>query len=97
MADVKLVWTRLAIQDLGDAHDYIHAHNPEAAAATIDRIEAAVTALIHYPQLGRPGRIEGTRELVVVGTPFVLPYRLAGTRIEILGVLHGARRWPGEP
>lgn len=91
---MRLVWTRLAIQDLNQAHDFIEAVNPRAAGSTIDRIERAVSALTVHPNAGRPGRIEGVRELVVVGTPFIVPYRVRGNRVEILGVIHGARRWP---
>lgn len=94
MAALKLVWTRLAIEDLDDAYDYIAATNPGAAADIIERIEKAVAALRLTPGMGRPGRISGTRELVVTGTPFIVPYRGTGERIEILAVIHAARRWP---
>lgn len=91
---MKLVWTRLAIQDLNQAHEFIETVNPRAAAGTIDRIERAVTALTVHPNSGRPGRIEGVRELVVIGTPFIVPYRVRGNRVEVLGIIHGARQWP---
>jgi len=94
---VRLAWTRLALDDLDHARDFIAAANPQAARDTIDRIERATEALLAHPEIGRPGRLEGTRELIVVGTPFVVPYRLRGDRIEILGVIHGARRWPVSP
>ena len=96
MAEVRVVWTRLALDDLEHAREYIEAANPQAAHATIDRIERAVEALISFPEIGRPGRMEGTRELVVVGTPFVVPNRVQGQSVSILGVIHSARRWPGE-
>ena len=92
---MKVRWTRLAIEDLDHAYEYIAAANPSAARGVIERIESAVGALQAYPGLGRPGRVEGTRELVVPGTPFIIPYRIAGKRIEILTVIHGSRRWPG--
>jgi toxin ParE1/3/4 len=44
--------------------------------------------------MGRPGRVTGTRELVVDGTPYILPYRVRNRVVQILRVLHGARRWP---
>lgn len=94
MAQVRLVWTRLSIEDLDSAREYIAAHNPSAAAKTIDRIEAATSALRVFPNLGRWGRVEGTRELVVSGTPFVIPYRVVEERVEILALIHAARRWP---
>lgn len=91
---MRLRWTRLALEDLNYAFEYVAAENPSAACAIIGRIEAAVNALRAYPDLGRPGRIEGTRELVIAGTPFLILYRIAKGRIEVLAVIHGARRWP---
>jgi toxin ParE1/3/4 len=86
-------WTRLALADLEAIGDYVARDNPGAARRLVARIAAAVEALGDHPHLGRLGRITGTRELVVVETPFV-PYRVRGDEIEILAVFHGARRWP---
>lgn len=94
MALLKIVWTRLAIADLGSAYDYIAAVNPESAPSVVERIEKAVAALQLNPSMGRPGRVSGTRELVVTRTPFIVPYRVLRERIEILAVIHAARRWP---
>ena len=94
MAAVKVRWTRLAAEDLASAYDYIAAQNPSAARRVVNRIESALGALRAHPEIGRPGRVEGTRELVIAGTPFILPYRLARKRIEILALIHSARRWP---
>ena len=60
----------------------------------VERIEKAVATLRLTPNMGRPGRIIRTRELVVTRTPFIVPYRLLRERIEILAVIHAARRWP---
>lgn len=94
MAHVKLLWTRLAIADLTHAHDFIASENTAAAIHLIERIEKSLEILSHHPELGRPGRVKGIRELIVPGTPFVIPYRTHSQRIEILAVLHGARKWP---
>ena len=94
MAALKLVWTKLAIEDLEDAYDYIAATNPEAATDIIERIEKAISTLRLTPGMGRLGRISGTRELVVTRTPFIVPYRVIGDRLEIIAVIHAARRWP---
>lgn len=91
---MKIIWTRLALEDLDNAYEYIAAKNPNAAMDTIDRIENAIERLLKYPQMGRVGLIPGTRELVVTRTPFILAYRVMGDRLEILGVIHSARRWP---
>jgi toxin ParE1/3/4 len=90
---MKIVWTQLALADLDAAYNYIAASNPEAAMDTIERIEKALDALIKYPAIGKIGRIPGTRELVITRTPFIIPYRVQADEIEILAVLHGARRW----
>lgn len=91
---MKILWTRLAVEDLGHSWNYIAADNVGAADAVMERIARAVESLLSYQNLGRPGRVKGTRELVVVGTPFVVPYRIKKDRIEILAVIHGSRRWP---
>jgi len=62
----------------------------------LDRIFTAVELLERFPEAGRTGRIPGTRELVIVPTPFLVAYRVRRSKIEILSLLHGARRWPGE-
>jgi toxin ParE1/3/4 len=60
----------------------------------LDRIFSAVELLQHFPGAGRPGRITGSRELVIVPTPFLVAYRVRRSKIEILALLHGARKWP---
>jgi len=91
---VKLRWTDGAVEDLQSAHDYLEAENPKAAWDVLDRIMSAVERLEQFPQMGRPGRVDGSRELVVTGTPFLVAYRLKSESIQILAVLHAARRWP---
>lgn len=93
---MKATWTRRALADLDNARHYIAEENPSAATRTANRIKAALEAVARHPEIGRPGRVAGTRELVVTGTPFVLPYRIRAKRIEVLALLHGARRWPDE-
>lgn len=91
---MKVRYLRRALADLDAAYDYIRQHNPNAAGLIADRISNAIESLKQFPQQGRPGRKSGTRELVVSGTPFIVPYRVRGNAIEILAVIHGARRWP---
>jgi toxin ParE1/3/4 len=91
---VKIRWTALAAADLKSAHDYLSERSPRQADALIDRILASIDILERYPNAGRHGRMEGTRELIVTGTPFVVYYRLRRDRVEVLSVLHGARKWP---
>jgi toxin ParE1/3/4 len=91
---VKVLWTRLALEDLGAARDHFADERPAAAARAVERIKSAVEALRRHPEIGRPGRVEGTRELVVTGTPFIAAYRVKAKRVEIIALIHGARRWP---
>jgi toxin ParE1/3/4 len=91
---VRVRWLRVALANLLEAAEYLERENPTAATASLERIVKAVYRLEHYPGIGRAGRIEGTRELVVAGTPYVIPYRVRGNVIEILRVFHSARKWP---
>jgi addiction module RelE/StbE family toxin len=91
---IRIKWLDLAVDDLDDIAGYISQDNPEAARRTVRRLWAAVKSLAEQPEMGRPGRVHGTRELVVSDTPFVVPYRVVGSEIEILRVLYGARDWP---
>jgi toxin ParE1/3/4 len=92
---VKIRWTQIAADDLKSVHDYLCEHAPTRAGTIVDRILAGIDVLERYPNLGRPGRLEGTRELVIISTPFIVFYRLWKDEVEILGVLHAARKWPG--
>lgn len=92
---MKLSWTAPALSDLAAVHAHIAEDNPRAAVAMVERIVArAELQLSRLPESGRSGRIANTRELVVSGTPYILPYRIRGEAIQILRVLHTARRWP---
>ncbi|XAZ26357.1 type II toxin-antitoxin system RelE/ParE family toxin (plasmid) [Sinorhizobium sp. B11] len=73
---------------------YIEADNPSAAVLVDERIVAAVRRLIDFPASGRIGRITGTRELVIIGTPYVAAYAVAESSVRVLRVLHGAQEWP---
>jgi plasmid stabilization system protein ParE len=75
---------------------YIEARNPAAAARAIGAITTRVDELSREPGRGRPGRIRGTRELVVVGTPYIVAYLVHANEIEVLTVQHGRQRWPDD-
>jgi len=91
---MKVIWTRPALRALAAIGDHIARHNRAAALRIVQRIRQQVRQLERHPHLGRPGRVHGTRELVVTNTPFVVPYRVRDESIEVLTVFHGARRWP---
>jgi addiction module RelE/StbE family toxin len=93
---VHLDWSVFAIADREAIFDYIEADSPSAAIAVDDRIRIGVEGLARFPLMGRPGRIDGTRELVISNTPYVAAYRIAGDTVRILRVLHGAQQWPEE-
>jgi addiction module RelE/StbE family toxin len=93
---MKVAWTRSALADLDSAYDSISEERPDAALRTIERIDIAIEALRRHPEIGRTGRMNGTRELIITGTPFIAAYRLDAKRIEVLALIHGARRWPDE-
>jgi addiction module RelE/StbE family toxin len=92
---MKVIWSPTAIDDLTHLRSYIAQDNP-AAAEVANTILAAIENLRRFPSIGRPGRIPETRELVVPGTPLILPYTVTARGIEIIAVLHGAQKWPRE-
>ena len=91
---MRLIWTDLAVKDLEELRLYVEADNPQAARATALRILSTVKRLTKHPRLGRPGRVEGTRELVVPASPYLVAYRLHADTITLLRVLHASRQWP---
>lgn len=93
---MRLTWSAFALSDRDGIFSYIEAHNPAAAIAIDERIVAAARRLRDFPESGRPGRVAGTRELVITGTPYVTAYQLTGDVVRILRVLHGAQQWPDD-
>ena len=89
-----LVWLQRALRDRDAQLDYIAQDNPLAAINQGDRIEEQLDQLLQHPHMGRPGRCQGTRELVISRTPFIAVYRVKGKRIELLRLLHGSQKWP---
>ena len=89
-----VVWSPRAIRHLTALRAYIARDNPDAAARVALTILNSVERVAELPNLGRPGRLAGTRELVVPGTPYVIPYRVGRERLEIIAVFHGRQRWP---
>jgi toxin ParE1/3/4 len=94
--ETKLIleWLPTAQRDFDDLVDYISADHPIAAIEQGDEIEAQIALLEDHPRMGRPGRVKGTRELVIVRSPFIVAYRIKGKTVQILRVLHGAQQWP---
>ena len=93
---MKVVWSPRARQDLIEIFDHIADRDMAAADTVMERLEAVALFLAEHPRIGRPGRVFGTRELVISGLPYVLPYRVAADRVEIIRALHSARSWPDD-
>ncbi len=91
---MRAVWSRRAMQHLVALREYIGKDSDQNASSVAKRILTAVELLQGHPELGRPGRVVGTRELVVPGTPFLIPYRVRKKQLELIAVFHGRQRWP---
>ena len=91
---MKVLFSPEARRDLEEIFEFILQERPEMASVVLARISERILSLSEMPHQGRPGRVAGTRELVVPRTPFVVPYQVTGNTVEILRVYHGAREWP---
>lgn len=91
---MRVRWLTLALDDLDHAVDFIAKDNPGAAKRVAGKIWKAAQALAKHPAMGRPGRVTGTREWVIQGTPYIMAYRVREDRVEVLRVLHTAMEWP---
>jgi toxin ParE1/3/4 len=91
---MRLRWTPQARADLAEIVEYIARDDPATAERVYVRIFEAAALLLDQPGLGRPGRVDGTRELVVPRTPFIVPYRVRGDVVDILAVIRSSRQWP---
>jgi toxin ParE1/3/4 len=91
---MQLRWLRRALENLDQEASYIAQDSPKAAAEFVLHVRASAGMLADQPNLGRAGRIVGTRELVISRFPYILPYRVRGNTVEILRVFHTSRKWP---
>ena len=90
---MKLVWTLLAREDRKAIREVIAADNPSAALDLDELLSEKAARLLDHPALGRPGRLQGTRELIAHRN-YILIYDVVGDLVRILRVLHAARQWP---
>lgn len=90
----EIRWTKRAVRRLDQIGVHIAADDPAAAARVVARIIAGVERLASHPAIGRVGRIRETRELVFADVPYIVPYRVQPSAIEVLTVMHTARKWP---
>jgi toxin ParE1/3/4 len=91
---MRVRWTADAADDLERISDYIAEDRPVTARRIALDIIRSVDALDTFPNRGRPGRVEGTRELVLAPLPFVAVYEVHGDEVQVLRLLHGAQKWP---
>lgn len=91
---MRIKWLRTARKNLDAATSCIAGEDPEAAQKAYAHIKKSVEALGEHPEMGRPGRIFGTKELVISGYPFIVPYRIKGKEVHILRVFHTSQRLP---
>ncbi|MGZ9042761.1 MAG: type II toxin-antitoxin system RelE/ParE family toxin [Allosphingosinicella sp.] len=89
---MRLRYRSIALADIKASHEYIARDNPVAASRVVRRIEKAIDRLRILPLSGRPGVVKGTRILVVPGLPYVAIYRVVDDFVDIVAVLHTARR-----
>jgi plasmid stabilization system protein ParE len=90
---VIVVWSPRAAGHLARLREYIGRDDPNAAARVAGNILISVELLAQQPGMGCAGRVFGTRELVVAGTPFIIPYRVRNDRLELIAVFHGRQKW----
>lgn len=87
-------WFEDAIGDLEALRQYIAQDNPAAAHGISQKILSTLDLLSMQPEIGRPGRVPNTRELVISDTPYIIPYRVKDNVIEIIRVIHSSMQWP---
>lgn len=91
---MRVSWLRKALRNLDEEAAYIATDDSAAARLVVQRVLEAVATLESLPGLGRPGRVPGTRELIVAKTRYIVPYRVRGETVQILRVFHTSRRPP---
>ncbi len=89
-----LRWLRQALRNLDEEAEFLARENTAAAMDMVGTMQASVALLSRQPGIGRPGRLPGTRELVIQRYPYLLPYRVRGGVLEVLRVFHTSRQPP---
>jgi toxin ParE1/3/4 len=91
---MQLRWTEEATTDLERIADYLFVHAPDRAARLLRALYEAPATLLPFPNRGRPGKKEGTRELVMSPLRYIVVYTVRGDVIFVVRILHGAQQWP---
>ena len=90
--NMTVKWSKTALANLASITQYIERDNVTRAKTFVQEIRQKTNVLAEFPGMGRPGRVLGTRELVVHEN-YIVPYRVRGGDVEILRVHHVARQW----
>lgn len=90
---MRIVWSADAEQDRADIFDYISADNLAAAERMDLRFSASVNRLGELPLIGRPGAMEGTRELIPHQS-YRIVYEVSDEVVRVLAIVHASRQWP---
>ena len=91
---MRIRWLRKALQNLDEEAAYLSQQSPQVARRFVESVNAAVNRLAEHPAMGRPGRVQGTRELVITDFPYLVPYRVRNQSVEVLRVFHTSRTPP---
>ena len=91
---IEVRWTQIALADLDSAFEFISANNSDVARAVIKKVLDGLDQLKAFPESGKDGRVPGTRELFISTTSFFIVYRVQKNHLEVLAILHSARKWP---
>ena len=91
---MRVKWLRQALRNFDEEAEYLARENPSVARYMVRTVRTSVELLSQQPGLGRPGRLPGTRELVIQRYPFVVPYRVRESALEVLRVFHTSRKPP---
>ena len=90
----RIRWAPAAADDLQGIHDYLREHHPSLTQSTIRKLYDAARSLKHFPNRGRIGRQEGTRELVMAPLPYIIVYGIEPQMVHIFRVIHTSQDWP---
>jgi len=91
---VQIDWAPAAHRDLLQIIRHIAQDDPGTAYKVLEAIEKRTSLLSDNPALGRAGRVRGTRELVIAGTPYIVAYRVRDEAVQVLRLMRGAQQWP---
>jgi addiction module RelE/StbE family toxin len=91
---MRIRWTPAAAADLQDISNYLKEHHPHYRQPTMQKLYDTIRALKEWPNRGRPGREEGTREILFQPLPYVAVYPVTEQTIEVLRIYHGAQDRP---